>query len=91
MVHSCSKHPQTGFTDICCGCLVDYNNDVAELTKHRWIPVEEPPKDMIEVWVIGGGLIETGRYMYNKWQRIGHGGGLLTNITHWKPIILPGE
>jgi len=59
--------------------------------ENRWIPVSEPPNNVLEVWVIGGELIQTGRYVGGKWLRIGYGGGMLTNITHWMPIILPNE
>ncbi len=58
----------------------------AELKAYCWIPVSEPPENMLEVWVIGSGLVQTGRYINGVWRRIGYGGGMLTNITHWMPI-----
>ena len=93
MVHSCDKHPQCGFTSICCGCLVDYNNAVAKLKKHRWIPVEEGlPEEDADCLTFDSKFVGMGCYEKNsdtlrmQWQVNGY---VSKTVTHWKPIILP--
>ncbi len=96
MVHSCDKHPRLGFTSICCGCLVDYNNAVAELKKHRWIPVEErlPKKGIFPQWSEDVEVMRGKTFDIAYWDLKGEfwtftsGEGHGQPVTHWRYVIL---
>lgn len=61
----------------------------------RWIPVSERLPENIATVLIFTGEGGVGIGMYGEeidgfeWERLDHGINL--NITHWKPIIRPGE
>ena len=67
-----------------------------ELDEYRWIPVSERlPESIADVFILtkegsGGigmyGEMDEGAY---RWERLDHAINL--NITHWMPIILPGQ
>ncbi len=72
----------------------------AELDKHRWIPVSERlPVNIATVWILLNAKAtdslspSMGFYGENEngWEWEILGVGILDEVTHWKPIILPKE
>ncbi len=71
------------------------------LEKHRWIPISERlPKNVATVWVLlnakavdslAPALGFYGEMEENNWGWELFGQGILSEVTHWKPIILPEQ
>lgn len=85
-----------------CEVYVDWKELEAEnarlVSENHWIPVDERlPKNIADVWIILSNPLDDdiqvaaiGFYGENEngfgWEI--YGDGLLTYVTHWKPIIL---
>ncbi len=80
--------------------IIEENEQLqAELEKHRWIPVSERlPNKEKEVSILAGDCrtpyIANALLKGGTWH-IRHPNGIILvaswEITHWKPIILPGQ
>lgn len=78
-------------------CICGLSQALAELEELekacRWIPVSEGmPKNIADVWILLDRHV-AGKGFYgeleNGWGWEIYTDTLLTNVTHWKPIILP--